>query len=535
MHLKDNSANFKYANDFNVFVLGNATQYNIECEGRVAIANNANLVNYSVGTNLSFSASRADLIIGGKVNIDGGINSNGNTIVKDSRNVIKYTMINSNNIFSDPIVDDTINFEDAINYLQNASRFWASLDDNGSINLNNNILTLSGEDIYLNIFTIDGSNINNSNISFENLEVIDIVAPKTSTILINVLGEHISFGNFFTLRNSIPPTPEEMSLIVLNFPQSKSLYSAEMSIKGSLLAPFSTGNLYDGYISGNLILNNFEGNVKPKNILFKGNLPEVNSENKNLLTISNFFPSSFNTSKSLGCIYGKINLSTKNNNCLRCSSINASNIKIELFNLNNLVLPIKHTYTDYDGNYEFKNLKEGYYFLRIISPEGYHLSDGYCNNDFSPRTGFSKQIFIDNVPYNLSACISPENTALTKPKDCNYFISGIIFKSSVNTSLYNYSSRGINNVFITLYDNYNTPIASTYSSYFDGVDGYYKFENLQSGVYYLKFNPPKYYSFVTPLYSDYYGSKADRDTGTIRVNLEYKDIPHAYVGLNIKY
>ncbi len=31
------------------------------------------------------------------------------------------------------------------------------------------------------------------------------------------------------------------------------------------------------------------------------------------------------------------------------------------------------------------------------------------------------------------------------------------------------------------------------------------------------------------------GSKADRDTGTIRVNLEYKDIPHAYVGLNIKY
>ncbi len=373
-----------------------------------------------------------------------------------------------------------------------------------------------------------------------------------------------------------------MSLIVFNFPQSKSLYSAEMSIKGSLLAPFSTGNLYDGYISGNLILNNFEGNVKPKNILFKGNLPEVNSENKNLLTISNFFPSSFNTSKSLGCIYGKINLSTKNNNCLRCSSINASNIKIELFNLNNLVLPIKHTYTDYDGNYEFKNLKEGYYFLRIISPEGYHLSDGYCNNDFSPRTGFSKQIFIDNVPYNLSACISPENTALIKPKDCNYFISGIIFKSSVNTSLYNYSSRGINNVFITLYDNYNTPIASTYSSYFDGVDGYYKFENLQSGVYYLKFNPPKYYSFVTPLYSDYYiastyssyfdgvdgyykfenlqsgvyylkfnppkyysfvtplysdyyGSKADRDTGTIRVNLEYKDIPHAYVGLNIKY
>ena len=157
MHLKDNSANFKYANDFNVFVLGNTTQYNIECEGRVAIANNANLVNYSVGTNLSFSASRADLIIGGKVNIDGGINSNGNTIVKDSRNVIKYTMINSNNIFSDPIVDDTINFEDAINYLQNASRFWASLDDNGSINLNNNILTLSGEDIYLNIFTIDGS------------------------------------------------------------------------------------------------------------------------------------------------------------------------------------------------------------------------------------------------------------------------------------------------------------------------------------------------------------------------------------------
>ena len=309
MHLKSNSANFKYANDFNVFVLGNATQYNIECEGRVAIANNANLVNYNVGTNLPFSTSRADLIIGGKVNIDGGINSNGNTIIKDYRNIIKYTMINSNNISHDPIVDDTINFEDTKNYLQNASRFWASLDDNASVSLTNNILTLSGEDIYLNIFTIDGSNINNSNISFENLEVIDIIAPKTSTILINVLGEHISFGNFCTLRNGVPPTNEEISLIVFNFPQSKSLYSTEVSIKGSLLAPFSTGNLYDGYISGNLILDNFEGNIKPKNILFNGNLPEVNSENKNLLTISNFFPSASNTSKNSGFIYGKINLS----------------------------------------------------------------------------------------------------------------------------------------------------------------------------------------------------------------------------------
>ena len=32
-----------------------------------------------------------------------------------------------------------------------------------------------------------------------------------------------------------------------------------------------------------------------------------------------------------------------------------------------------------------------------------------------------------------------------------------------------------------------------------------------------------------------YGSKADEHTGAIRVNLEYKDVPHAYVGLKIKY
>lgn len=530
-----NDINFKYANDFNVFVLENATQYNVECEGRVAIGNNANLVNYNVGTKLPMSTSRDDLVIGGKANIDGGINFSGNTIIGDSNNILKYTMNSSSELYNDPIVKNTIDFESSRTYLREASRFWSSLDDNTNINLNNNTLNLIGEDVYLNIFTIDTSNINNSNICLEDLDVIDIIAPKTSTILINILGEHISFGNFITLRNSDTPTLEDMSLIVFNFPQAKSLYSTELSIKGSLLAPFACGNLYDGCISGNLILDNFEGNIQPKNILFKGDLPEVNLENKTLLTISNTFPTTSKSYNNLGYIYGTIHLTNKNNRCLRCASTFASNIKIELFTTDDLVSPIKYTYSDYSGNYEFKNLSENYYCLRIVPPEGYCISDGYCNNKFSSQTGFSNQIFINASSYNFDVCLSSDKSTLIKSKDYTYSISGIIFTSPTKTSVYSYNSNGLNKVFINLYDNYHVPITSTYSSCNDGVNGFYKFENLKPDIYYLEFIPPKHYSFVKPLYEHYFGSKVNQSSGIIRINLENKDIPHAYVGLEIKY
>ncbi|PJN51731.1 hypothetical protein PAEVO_48230 [Paenibacillus sp. GM2FR] len=95
--------NLGIANDFNVFVFGDHTQFSVDSEGRVAVGGNATYVDYGIGDRLEVSTARADLIVQGNIDITRGANFSGNTIIYPTSTIINYTMTNNNGVTGQPL------------------------------------------------------------------------------------------------------------------------------------------------------------------------------------------------------------------------------------------------------------------------------------------------------------------------------------------------------------------------------------------------------------------------------------------------
>ena len=123
--------NFGLANDYNVFVFGNMTMSNTDAEGRVAVGGNAQLTNFGIGTGilpLPPAGTDPSFVVDGDINVTGGSNASGNTIINPGSTVINYTMGNPNGLF---LTGTPIDFSEAERYLKCASLFWGSLLPNG--------------------------------------------------------------------------------------------------------------------------------------------------------------------------------------------------------------------------------------------------------------------------------------------------------------------------------------------------------------------------------------------------------------------
>ena len=91
--------NFGLANDYNVFVFGDLNLSNTDAEGRVAVGGNATLSNYGVGagiTPLPPANTDPSFVVDGSVDVTGGSNASGNTVINPNSSVINYTMGNPN-------------------------------------------------------------------------------------------------------------------------------------------------------------------------------------------------------------------------------------------------------------------------------------------------------------------------------------------------------------------------------------------------------------------------------------------------------
>lgn len=267
--------NFKIANDFNVYTLNDHKQSNVDSEGRVAVGGNATYSNYGIGSHLTTSLTRPDLIVGGQMNITGGANAHGNSVISDLNNVVNYTMTNNNGVLPQPIQNSPIDFVTQNEYLKCASTNWALLTSNGTAQVLFGGLTLVGLDPTLNIFSLNGNNIESSGLSLSMLNKIDIVAPIGSTILINISGTNLGFGNYGIFRNGITATGYDGQYILWNLYECLTLNASSTSVKGSLLAPLATYDSGFTNIEGTIMVNNLYGNIEAHDYLFKGTLPEV--------------------------------------------------------------------------------------------------------------------------------------------------------------------------------------------------------------------------------------------------------------------
>ena len=267
--------NFGLANDYNVFVLGDMSLSNTDAEGRVAVGGNATLSNYGVGANITpLPPANTDpsFVIGGNVNVTAGSNASGNTVVDPGSTIINYTMGNPNGLL---IEGTPIDFAEAERYLKCASNFWSTLVPNGTGEVVYNQLNLIGTDETLNVFSLDSGNLYGTGLSLAQLNGINIIAPLSATILINVDGTAIQYGSYQIFRNGTAATRENARLILWNFPQALTWSNSTTAIYGSVLAPFAAANTTFSQINGNIIFDSFSGNAESHNELFIGDLPEA--------------------------------------------------------------------------------------------------------------------------------------------------------------------------------------------------------------------------------------------------------------------
>ncbi|MDP4179878.1 MAG: choice-of-anchor A family protein [Bacillota bacterium] len=285
----DKTENFGIANDFNIFLFGDHEQGSVDAGGRVAVGGTAIYKNYTVGAKMSMSANRADLIIGGDVNVTGGMNLSGKTVISKSSKVINYTMINNNvqparSVYSK---ENLIDFSREKDNLINDSKFWAGLKANGTVKVQHQQLLLEGNDKDLNVFYFNGSNIASSGVSLLNVNNICISVPNGSTVLINIKGDNLGFGSYaiqFSGQNLIDAERKT----VWNFFEAKSLKSYNLSIAGSVLAPQADWKVVgSGNVEGNFIANSLKnegGVLEAHEYLFNGHLPK--NPRKRILLIS---------------------------------------------------------------------------------------------------------------------------------------------------------------------------------------------------------------------------------------------------------
>lgn len=232
----DQSTNFGIANDFNLFILGNHTQSHVDSEGRVAVGGNATYSDYAVGSKLERSSTRADLIIGGNVNITSAQNLNGNTVISTKSNIINYGMDRSNGV-NNPIRADIIDFAAAGVFFENASQAWSKCNINGISQVKYGQLILEGTNPDCNVFLIDGNNVEGSGLSLDTIYQINIIVPEGSTALINIKGNNIGFGNYAIFYKGLTATTENGQYYLWNFYEATSLWNNNLAIKGSVLAP----------------------------------------------------------------------------------------------------------------------------------------------------------------------------------------------------------------------------------------------------------------------------------------------------------
>jgi choice-of-anchor A domain-containing protein len=240
---------------YNAISFGNMNLQNSDSHGKLAASGNVTLSSYSVGEDASSSdysvvaggnvtlkdgtVLNGGVYAGGDVNIT-GVTVNGNVTAKG--NITKNGTTITGSTTANSTVSSPINFTEKKSEAIALSKQLASITATGTAVNNYGSLILSGTNLDVNYFTIDGSllgNINNLN--------IDI--PTGSVAIINVTGTNIT-ANYLSMSGA------DATQILFNFSDATSV-QLNGTINGSVLAAIATvtinnGNYFGTYITGSL-------------------------------------------------------------------------------------------------------------------------------------------------------------------------------------------------------------------------------------------------------------------------------------------
>ncbi|MDP4195016.1 MAG: choice-of-anchor A family protein [Bacteroidota bacterium] len=244
--------NLGTAADYNLFVLNDLIQPSSDTQGKLAVAHDAELANYSVGDVLPSNSGNV-LVVGRKLTYKSG-RVYGDVAFGSFIDTTHWNLSDGKITQSSPI-----DFNAASLYLNNLSSQLAVLEQNGTSKFEYGQISLTGTNQDINRFNISASDLSKCN-DF----LIDV--PANSTVLINVSGNNIDWKGGFALKGATN------SNVLINFFEASDLKISSIEVKASILAPKATLDFPSGLISGQVIAYNVKGSGQFNNVKFIGKI-----------------------------------------------------------------------------------------------------------------------------------------------------------------------------------------------------------------------------------------------------------------------
>jgi hypothetical protein len=176
-------------------------------------------------------------------------------------------------------------------------------------------------------------------------------------------------------------------------------------------------------------------------------------------------------------------------------------VKVELYSCDGL--KASEQFTSGNGNYAFKDLPIGSYYLQFYPPVGWAItildapgSTGSTDSDIDPATG--KTICITK-----SGNLWDAGFIQTEPQTSK--LGDFVWNDLNKNGIQDLAEPGIEGVKIELFTCDGVLVNTKYSD----VNGYYLFSDITPGSYYLQFNKPSGWKFTT---QDAPGSNSENDS-----------------------
>lgn len=277
--------NLADATGYNLFVFDDLVQPSSDTEGKVAVGGNAFLQSYSVGDKLANSNGLVDvLVVGNHLEYVSGRVYNGNTVYGVSTNLPKTVVSIDGTLRQDNIID----FTQAEINLKGLSNSLSGYTVNAIDTVEFGTLNLTGSNPYMNVFDVDGNELNAAH-------TVNISVPNGSVVLVNVSGSTINWnGGLFVNGTAI-------NNVLYNFYEATDLTISAIDVRGSVLAPYADLHFPSGVINGQVIVKSMTGQGQFNNQLFAGNIP-VDPNLTNCADILSSVPADNNAANNTACV-----------------------------------------------------------------------------------------------------------------------------------------------------------------------------------------------------------------------------------------
>lgn len=235
------------AGEYNLFLLSNLTITGNQEPGRVAVGGDAKLRSYTVGTKVGDSSGNT-LVVGGNVSSNIDPVATGNVVAGGKVNVPGW--VDSGHI-QEGSSTLPVDFVYESQYLSNLSNELASLATTGqSYSQYGGMYTVGDGTSEVQVFDVSGSDLSNAT-WWQSLSSI----PDDAWIIFNVSGSDIDLtGGQWALV-------DWSDKIIFNLYQAQTLSIKNITVEGSILAPYADVTASGATVAANLVAKSLSGSL----------------------------------------------------------------------------------------------------------------------------------------------------------------------------------------------------------------------------------------------------------------------------------